>query len=89
MLKEIKTPPKLGDERIVKKFAIFPIYEYDIFGKYYFCWWEHYFIKQKYIEVHHPATYGEPDVCEQWITIDRWIDVNICKSLNPLSNGND
>lgn len=75
MLKQLKTPPSIGDEKIIKKFAYFPIYEYKKSdGKYYFCWWEHYFVKQQYIQTARPAEFGEAEQYLEWINIDRWIE---------------
>jgi len=74
MLKLLKHPPAEGDEKIVKKFAFLPIYEIkQSDGKYYFCWWEHYYVKQKYVKQFYPQTYGDPEESLNWVIIDRWI----------------
>ena len=75
MLKLLKTPPNKGDKRIVRRFAIFPIYEYKLSdGKYYFCWWEYYYLSQQYMKITIPAEFGTTEDILKWINIDRWIE---------------
>lgn len=75
MLKEIKAPNNIGDERIIKKFSYFPIYEYKKSdGKYYFCWWEYYYIKEKLFNKHYTQSLGPDEIYPTWVVIDRWID---------------
>ena len=75
MMKELKLPPKVGDVRVKKRFAYFPIYEYKkIDGKYYFCWWQYYYIQQSFLEKKiYAGEYGNPEIMAEWITTDRWI----------------